>query len=140
VIAPVTVDQASSAASGRCHPAFTGVGAVPCIQSPAMTAQVRRIHTSVRAGRQSEHPGQRRSKRYLGRLRVDISSTQSTLGRAKESQGQPVKIPALLLAETEAAVDCAHGNVRDRTCDANGGKVGPGFVQPQQQVSLQHRG
>ena len=29
VIAPVTVGQASPAASGRCHPALTGVGAVP---------------------------------------------------------------------------------------------------------------
>jgi hypothetical protein len=29
LIAPVTVGRASSAASGRCHPALTGVGAVP---------------------------------------------------------------------------------------------------------------
>lgn len=35
---PVTVSRASSAASGRCRPALTGVGAVPCDQSRAMTA------------------------------------------------------------------------------------------------------
>ena len=29
LIAPVTVSRASSAASGRCHPALTGEGAVP---------------------------------------------------------------------------------------------------------------
>ena len=38
VIVPVTVSRASSAASGRCRPALTGVGAVPCDQSRALTA------------------------------------------------------------------------------------------------------
>jgi hypothetical protein len=36
-IVPVTVSRASSAASGRCRPALTGVGAVPCDQSAAVT-------------------------------------------------------------------------------------------------------
>jgi hypothetical protein len=38
VIVPVTVSRASSAASGRCHPALTGVGAVPCGQNRLVTA------------------------------------------------------------------------------------------------------
>ena len=38
VIVPVTVSRASSAASGRCRPALTGVGAAPCAQSRAVTA------------------------------------------------------------------------------------------------------
>jgi hypothetical protein len=41
-IVPVTVSRASSAASGRCRPALTGVGAVPCDQSRAVTASCRR--------------------------------------------------------------------------------------------------
>jgi len=38
VIAPVTVGQVTPAASGRCHPALTGVGVVPWIQSRPVTA------------------------------------------------------------------------------------------------------
>jgi len=41
-IVPVTVSRASSAASGRCRPALTGVGAVPCDQSRAVTASYSR--------------------------------------------------------------------------------------------------
>jgi hypothetical protein len=42
VIVPVTVSRASSAASGRCRPTLTGVGAVPCDQSRAVTASCSR--------------------------------------------------------------------------------------------------
>ena len=42
VIVPVTVSRASSAASGRCRPAFTSVGAVPCAQSRTLTASCSR--------------------------------------------------------------------------------------------------
>lgn len=42
LIVPVTVSRASSAASGRCRPALTGVGAVPCAQSRAVAASCSR--------------------------------------------------------------------------------------------------
>jgi hypothetical protein len=42
VIVPVTVSRASSAASGRCRPALTGVGVVPCDQSRAAAAALSR--------------------------------------------------------------------------------------------------
>jgi hypothetical protein len=49
-IVPVTVSRASSAASGRCRPALTGVGAVPCDQSRAVTASYSRRITLLRPG------------------------------------------------------------------------------------------
>jgi hypothetical protein len=58
-IVPVTVSRASSAASGRCHPVLTGVGAVPCDQSAAVPVlHGRRISPpSYRHFRRSQHTG-----------------------------------------------------------------------------------
>ena len=46
LIAPVTVGRASSAASGRCHPARTGDGVVPWSQSRAI-APMRLLSTGT---------------------------------------------------------------------------------------------
>jgi hypothetical protein len=60
VIVPVTVSRASPAASGRCHPARTGVGAVPWDQSqqaarrfrPTLTPMFRQVSSRTLNGRE----------------------------------------------------------------------------------------
>jgi hypothetical protein len=48
VVVPVTVSRASSAASGRCHPALTGIGVVPWRHSPALITMLRQCMSPPR--------------------------------------------------------------------------------------------
>jgi hypothetical protein len=97
-IVPVTVSRASSAASGRCHPALTGVGAVPCDQSRAATAACPRRITPPPASAVSPPITARRARR-----RQPNSPTATARWLPAPRAGSPERAPA----RTSGARRCA---------------------------------